>query len=102
MVNCRENDYEHYVKCGKCGWEGWSAWMRHGYQAYGNGEDGDVEPMDFCPKCDTSEEFAELFLTCHRVCSNCEDRYLCYTALNNIPTNEIGFYSKGEEQWLKI
>lgn len=97
MVESRDTDYEHYIKCGDCGWEGWSAWMRHGYQSYGE----DVEPMDFCPKCSASEEIAEVFLTCHRICHKCNERFLCFTALNNIPKNEIGFFSKGVEQWLK-
>jgi len=84
-VETRETDYEHYVKCGKCGWEGWAALMRLGYQGYGLGEEADVEPMNFCPRCDTSEEFAEVFVTCIRNCNECQDRYLCYTALNKIP-----------------
>ena len=100
-MECRETDYEHYIKCGKCGWEGWSAWMRHGYQSYGFGGLGEAEPVDFCPECDTSEIFAELFLICHRRCNVCPDRYLCYTVLNNIPKNKIGFYSRGDK-WLKI
>ncbi len=81
VVESRENDYEHYVKCGECGWEGWSAFMRHGYQNLFIS----VEPMDFCPECNTSEEFAEVFITCIKNCDECQDRYLCYTALNKIP-----------------
>ena len=84
-METRETDYEHYVKCGSCDWEGWAALMRLGYQSYGFGEDVDVEPMNFCPRCDTSEEFAEAFVTCIRNCDKCQDRYLCYTVLNHIP-----------------
>ena len=83
-MECRETDYEHYIKCGKCGWEGWSANMHHGHA--GN-KDG-VEPRDFCPECYSSEEFAEVYITCIRDCSKCQDRYLCYTALNSIPIGE--------------
>lgn len=82
-IMCRENDFEHYVKCGECGWEGWSAWMEHGYQACGR---DDVEPMDFCPICRTSEEFAEAFVTCHGDCSKCDERFLCWTVFNGLPT----------------
>lgn len=84
-METRETDYEHYVKCGECGWEGWAALMRLGYQAYGVGEQVDVEPMNFCPKCDTSELFAEVFITCHKNCNSCSDRFICFTVLNKIP-----------------
>ena len=98
MVQSRDNDYEHYVKCGKCGWEGWSALMYHGYEACGQ---DDVEPVDFCPNCNTSESYASVFITCHRNCQKCHDRFVCMTTLTTIPIHDIGFFSKGEE-WLKI
>jgi hypothetical protein len=101
MVNSRDNDYEHYLKCGKCGWEGWAASMVHGYQAYGQGKNADVEPMDYCPTCGEPETNAEVYIVCHRQCIVCNDRFLCHTMLSNLPKGEIGFYSKGE-QWLKI
>ncbi len=88
MGYSRDTDYEHYVKC-ECGWEGWSAQMKHEYKAYGFGDDIDVEPMDFCPECGQSEEFAEAFVTCSRMCGTCPDRYLCYTILNILPVKTI-------------
>ena len=88
-VYTRDTDYEHFVKCGKCGWEGWSAQMRHGYEGYGSGEDVDVEAMDYCPQCDESEVFAELFLTCIRDCRKCADRFLCFTGLKRIPMHTV-------------
>ena len=90
MVYSRDTDYEHFVKCGNCGWEGWSAQMRHGYEGYGNSPDTyDVEPMDYCPVCDSSEIDAVLFLTCIRDCNKCEDRFLCWTGLKRIPVHNV-------------
>ena len=83
MIYSRHTDYEHYVKC-QCGWEGWSAWMRHGYQATCYAGVSDVEPVDFCPKCDTPESFTDV-VTCHRNCTECNERFFCYTTLTKIP-----------------
>lgn len=37
--------------CMSCGWQGPVRWLVHGYEDDGNGED--VEPVDFCPKCNS-------------------------------------------------
>jgi ribosomal protein S27AE len=89
IVFSRHTDYEHYVKCGKCGWEGWSAQMKHDYQHFNIGGNYDCEPMDFCPECGQSEEFAEAFITCTRSCGECLDRFLCWSVLQKIPINTI-------------
>jgi len=83
-MKTRENDFEHYVKC-HCGWEGFSAWMIHGYEGYGHGEDCDVEPMDYCPKCRTPEIMVEAIVECHGDCLNCSDRFLCLTVFDKLP-----------------
>lgn len=92
-MESRYTDYENYVKCGKCGWEGFAAQMKHDYKGYsfGQGEnaDIDVEPMDFCPACGESEEFATLFITCTRNCNTCLDRYVCFTSLKRIPVQTL-------------
>lgn len=49
---CRQNDYEHWVKC-ICKWEGYAADMSHDYIS--DGGDG-VIPIDHCPNCGSSEE----------------------------------------------
>mgnify|MGYP000135468125 CR=1 FL=1 len=79
----RESDFEHYIKCGECGWEGWAAWMEHGYRAYKD----DIELVDFCPICNTSEEFAEAFVTCYGDCTKCSKRFLCWTVFNKLPAS---------------
>lgn len=37
------------VMCPYCLWAGPERWLYHGYAACG---DDDVEPMDYCPRCD--------------------------------------------------
>ncbi len=83
----RQEDYEHYLKC-ECGFEGFAADWKHDYKSYGFGQDVDVEPMDFCPQCGQSEEFAIEFVTCERECRKCNDRFSCYTTLQLPKKNE--------------
>ena len=40
------------VKCTGCGWRGPVRWLVHDYRDCGmNPNDGDVEGVDYCPKC---------------------------------------------------
>lgn len=38
------------VRCELCGWAGMRRWCYHGYASVG---DDDVEPEDYCPRCET-------------------------------------------------
>lgn len=43
------HDMPDPVMCPCCWWAGPVRWLYHGYEACG---DDDVEPMDYCPRCD--------------------------------------------------
>jgi predicted RNA-binding Zn-ribbon protein involved in translation (DUF1610 family) len=46
------------VRCEECGWQGPIKECRHGHASYPistRGNDYDVEPMDYCPKCDSDQ-----------------------------------------------
>ncbi len=60
--------------------------MKHDYQHYNIGGEYDCEPMDFCPECGQSELDAEAFVTCVRNCNECQDRFICWSLFNRIPT----------------
>lgn len=53
----RDNDTTD-VECKDCGWRGKALECRHGYVNNPLGiPELDVEPMDYCPKCDSDQVY---------------------------------------------
>ena len=45
------HDSPEPIRCKECGWGGMVRWLIHTYEWYGDDENGDVEPVDECPRC---------------------------------------------------